>query len=254
MALRPSAIALAASAVPAILLGYLSVRSLGAALTSLPSDALVQAMRTRDTAPPTPKQLADTARAQATAAGWFERARYSSAALSAIALSPPLQRYRLGGDMGAPALLAGALSAAPAAPFNWVRLAEQRLDAGDKRGAAKAWEMSVLTGRYVPGLMTSRLYVAFRMFPTEDMELLDLLKDQVRVSAEADGRELARAAQFGFADAFVRVVLASDTALVRNFDRGMAYNIAADGAAAWQAINADRARRLRERARAGAAR
>lgn len=247
MARRPKAIALAATAVPALLLGALSVASLGAALTALPSEATVQAMRTRDLALPDPEALADAARAQAAAAGWFERGRHTSAALNAIGLSPPTQRLRLQGDLDSRRLLEEALAAAPAAPFNWVRLAEQRMDAGDKPGAAKAWEMSVLTGRYVPGLMTSRLYMAFRMFPTENAELLDLLQDQVRVSAETDGRELARAAELGFADGFVRVVLANDLALLRNFDRGLAENRKLDAARAWQAAMTERTRLARAR-------
>lgn len=58
-----------------------------------------------------------------------------------------------------------ALSAAPASPYTWHRLAANRIRAGGPQAAGKALAMSLLTGPYEPGLAQQRLPLVAVLMP-----------------------------------------------------------------------------------------
>jgi hypothetical protein len=200
---RPAA---ALIVLPALLLGALSLASARAAFSTLGADATLEEVRT-GTRPGAARLLAAAADYHA-AAGSFESARYSTAAASAL-----IAATRAGAkvpDREIEAQLRAALRASPASPFNWSRLAWMRFRAGDNKGAATAWQMSVMTGRYKPPVMQSRLELGLRLLGSQDSAFEDALRDQIVVAARTDGASLAALANRLGAQAIVRAALQND--------------------------------------------
>lgn len=230
--------------VPAVLLAGLSALSLAGAATALPSDRTIELLRERGYVDPA--KLDEAVATQLRAAKWFEPARYRTAAVSALAMLPPQTRAARvrNGDADAETLVRGALAAAPASPYNWARLADLRLAAGDRGQANRFWQMSVLTGRYVPGLIGPRLQIGFGLFPTTDEALIDLMSDQVRVAAAAEPRALAEAAEARYTAPFVRAVLFDDADLTKRFTDALG-QLRGERDAAAEALRIERAKRAR---------
>ncbi|PTQ13145.1 hypothetical protein CLG96_03165 [Sphingomonas oleivorans] len=220
MRLAPILIAL----IPAILLLSLSLPSFIAACTALSADTTLAQIQERQS--PSRDALLDAARANQRAAAFFESARYRTNAAIALFELTSSQRRSAGDVADVERLLRDALAAAPASPYNWARLAALRLAANDKRGAQQAWQMSVLTGRYVPGLMNARLELGFRMFPIVDPELAELLADQVRLSMRNSRSGVAKVARANAAEPFIRAALWSEPELSRNFESAYAKLVA----------------------------
>ena len=76
----------------------------------------------------------------------------------------------------------------------WARLGYVRLVLKNPQGAADALEMSILTARYEPTLMLSRLDLAFIVWSYFGDEAKDLLTEQIRTVWKRQPDELLRAA------------------------------------------------------------
>ena len=215
MAPRSNAFVLAVIAAMAALLAILSIPSLIAALIAFPSGEDLERLR-RGTPPP-PFDLTRAADRNMTAATIFESARYQANASSALLALSPDDRKRTGVDVEA--VVRASLRAAPAQTYSWNRLAYLRLAAGDRPGAMRAWQMSVLTSRYEPGLMIGRIRLALDMLPTTDSTMINLLSDQIRLAAEADLYGLAKAAQKTGTAPYITAVLWRDTTRLPLFVR-----------------------------------
>lgn len=201
------------SALALLLLG-LSIPSMIAALISLPYDRDLE--RIRSGKPPSPPAIIQAAQANVNASRFFESARYrTNAATALLALNPAEQKAS---GLDAEALVRQALSTAPASAYNWNRLAYFRIARGDRKAAEKAWQMSVMTGRYEPKLMNGRIAMAISMFPISDPAMIGMLIDQVKMAAQADSRGLAKASIDAGGSPFVRAVLWDDPVLVGTFD------------------------------------
>jgi hypothetical protein len=214
MALKPNILPLAIATLLALVLAALSLPSLIAASIALPHNGEMELLR-RGTPPP-PFVMVDAANANIRAARLFESGRYGADAAAALLALKSADRAATGRDVVK--IVEQSLAAAPASPYNWNRLAYLRMRAGDHAGAQKAWQMSVLTGRYEPHLMNNRIELAIRLFPITDPEMIDMLIDQVRLAAEADSKGLARMAIDAGGGPFVRAVLWRDTSLAPKFD------------------------------------
>ena len=235
MAPRSKALVLAIIAAMAALLGILSIPSLIAALIAFPSGEDLERLR-RGTPPP-PFDLARAVERNLTAATIFESARYQANASSALLALPQAERKRTGVD--AEAIVRSSLRAAPAQTYNWNRLAYLRLAAGDKPGATRAWQMSVLTSRYEPGLMFGRIRLALALLPTTDRTTINLLSDQIRLAADADLYGLAMASYKTGTAPFISAVLWRDTTKLPLFTRYY-------GGRIWAAQHPEEAKALRK--------
>jgi hypothetical protein len=200
--------------VPVIgLLGWLSVASAIAVFVTLPSNDIVVSAETQ--VPVSADKARIAAAANISAARWFEGSRYRlHAARTLLALSVPARTRELPRVERITRL---SLAAAPMSSYGWTLLSFLRLQRGDVAGAARAWEMSVLVGRYVPNLMQSRLLLGIKIF-SRDRSLADAFVDQIRFLAEADPRTLALTARYGGIEAPVRAVL-SGTDQAASFER-----------------------------------
>lgn len=196
-----------------LLLAVTASISLVASLTALPAEPTLEALRERR--PVSPDEATAAARTSLAAAGRFEEGRYlTDAALAAMAAPA--------GAPKAGAIVSRAVAAQPASPYNWTRLAMVRQAAGDPDAAVRAWEMSVLVGRYAPGLVLPRLEIGFQLLAAASPEQIRLLGDQVRIAAETDPKGLAVAARRQRVEPFVRVALLADPDLLDAFNAAQA--------------------------------
>jgi hypothetical protein len=215
MALTSKTLSLAIALPLAALLAILSGLSLIASVVAAPSERDMEQLRRGH-------MLSSTALNAAiednvTAARFFESGRYlANAAAASLALTPAQQRIA---GLKPEDYVVSSLSDSPASPYNWNRLAYLRAVRGDRAGAEKAWQMSVLTGRYEPNIMVGRVSLAIQMFPIADPDMIDMLIDQVRLTAQLDPRRLAETMVDIGGGPFVSVVLADDPALSQAFDK-----------------------------------
>ena len=216
MALSPKLHPLVVPAALAVLLALVSIPSVIANAISTPFRGDVERIRHGDHM--LPIELAAVARANYRAALFFEPGRHYSDSAAALLALPEGDRSAVGLD--AEEIVRKALAASPASPYNWNRLAYLRARRGDRVGAYSAWEMSVLTGRYVPRLMKARLLLAFQMFPIKDRVMLRMLDDQVRLTAQALPRELGYAAYTSGSEFYTRAVLWHDADLLSAYEIG----------------------------------
>lgn len=163
-------------------------------------------------------ELIAVAKANDWAAFFFESGRHSSDSAAALLALSERDRRKAGVDVET--VVRRALAAAPASPYNWNRLAYLRARSGDRPGAYKAWQMSVLTGRYVPRLMQGRLLLAYQMFPIRDKAMLEMLEDQVLLTAETLPRELGHAAYMGGTEGYTRAILWHYPQLLKAYQTG----------------------------------
>lgn len=185
------------------LLGWLSAASAIAVFTTLSSSDIVASAEAQVPIPADQAQAA--AAANIHAAALFEGSRYRlHAARTLLALPAPL---RVSERPLIERLTRTSLAAAPMSSYGWTLLSFLQFERGDVAGATRAWEMSVLVGRYVPNLMQSRLLLGMRML-RYDRSLANSVTDQVRVLAEGDPSSLAQAARHGGVEAPVRAILA----------------------------------------------
>jgi hypothetical protein len=185
------------------LLGWLSAASTIAVFMTLPFNDAVTAAETQIGI--SPDQAHAAAATNVRASGWFEGSRYRlHAARTLLALPAQARSHEL---PAVEQLTRRSLASAPMSSYGWTLLSFLRLQRGDVPGAARAWEMSVLVGRYVPNLMQSRLLLGMRIVG-RDQSLAAAATDQIRFLAEADPNSLARTARHGGIEAPVRAVLA----------------------------------------------
>ncbi|WP_420138741.1 hypothetical protein [Sphingomonas sp.] len=223
MARRASLAAILISAPLVGLLAWLSVSSTIAFVTALPAGADASSALPSPAVSPERAQAAAAANAQA--ARWFDNSRYNLRAARTVLLLPGPNRRRERAQVEA--LVRASLSAAPMSPYGWTLLAFLRLERGDQRGAARAWEMSVLVGRYVPNVMQARLLLGMRILRTNP-DMAASVTDQVRVLAQGDPSSLAAAARHGGIEAPVRAILAGSEEAA-DFERATRAMVAAAG-------------------------
>ena len=195
-----------------LMLAAAAALSLFAALRALPAEPIVAALREREAV--AADDAAAAARASLRAAAWFETGRYLTDAAMALTV-PGAARDGL---PTAGAVVTRALVAHPISPYNWTRLAIVRRTGGDTAAAMRAWEMSVLSGRYVPGLMLPRLDVGFGLMGAAGPEQVRLLGDQVRIVARLDAAGLAAVARRRRVEPFVRAALTAAPDLLETFE------------------------------------
>jgi hypothetical protein len=194
----------------------LAVPSLIASTVTLQYNETLEDVRILRKGARTAGELADAARANEHAAKFFDSGRYRANVAAALVAMSAADRASSGLDLEREVRLS--LETAPASTYNWNRLAVLRYSRGDRAGALKAWEMSILTGRYAPNLVNARIDLAIRMFPITDRSLVEMLIDQVRLSGDANLVELARVAHLAGGAPFVQAVLWQDTDLGPAFD------------------------------------
>ncbi|HYD97992.1 MAG TPA: tetratricopeptide repeat protein [Alphaproteobacteria bacterium] len=105
------------------------------------------------------------------------------------------------------AALESALSVAPGQPNAWFNLAHLRRLRGDPAGAVAALRMSLLAGRFVPGLMQSRIALGVALLPAMDRETLDLLHREIRLMWVAEPHYVAELGASPAAGPVVRAAL-----------------------------------------------
>ena len=185
------------------LLAWLSIGSTIAVFTALPSSNVVSSVEAQ--LPRPASEVRAAAADNIRAAGWFDGSRYRlHAARSLLALPASLSVRE---QASIEQLTRASLSAAPMSSYGWTLLSFLRFQRGDVAGATRAWEMSVLVGRYVPNLMQSRLLLGVKIL-RYDRGLADEVVDQVRVLAKGDPASLARTARNGGLEAPFRAILA----------------------------------------------
>lgn len=204
----------------------IAVQSLRAALIALPAGAIVEAIRNGN---PISQQARIEASVRSLGAGAIiERGRYFTDAALAASSLPRGSQYAALPATSLASVVDQALSAVPASPHNWVRLAGLRLARGDQAGARRALDISLLLGRYVPGLTVPRLRVLLRYrLLTNDPSLLPAMEEQVRIAARTEPGQLARFADGGAAEGLAQRVLAQDFALYQSYLKALISNRAA---------------------------
>ena len=213
MGRRHNAAAAALIAVPTALLAGMSFLSARAAFIALPAEAILEEARVgRQPSPDGLRRAADLA---LEAAGAVESARYRTAAASAMVAANHAGALE---DGRVEQAIRGALAVSPASPFNWSRLAWLRYRARDTKGAAAAWQMSVLTGRYKPPIMISRIDLGLRLLNGQDRAFEDAVRDQILVAARTDASGLAALAIARGSQPIMRAAIASDTEARKGYE------------------------------------
>lgn len=199
MARRPDP-ALLASALLGLALVGLGAISLLASVVALPAQSTLEAIR-RDQRVPAAAAAAAARRSMA-AARWFETCRHLTDAALANSAAGSFQLSRT------EVLAAESLARCPASPHNWLRIAGARLNAGRPEDARAAWRLSVLTGRYVPGLIEQRLELGLRLINGDDADFLALLSQQIRMAADLSPAQVEIVARRTKTEPFVRTIVA----------------------------------------------
>lgn len=114
------------------------------------------------------------------------------------------------------------LSAAPAAPQAWSRLAYAEYASGRFQEASAAWRMSTVTGPFDPALMASRLEAGLALRPYMDVAARDALATQIALYWRWDPDGLSDLARRFDAAAVFRLALADDPVAAAEFDRRLA--------------------------------
>lgn len=216
MAASHRAIPFTAAALVALLCGTLSVLSLSAAWVALPAGDTIARLRLGEAVPPATIRAAVDASVRA--GEIFESGRYlSDAAMAAGRLGAKDRTAALGGRP-LRSIVDEALIAAPVSPHNWARRAAIQLSARDYPGARGSLEMSILLGRYVPGLTIPRLRVIVELLKhAPDPATEAYFADQVVIAARTEPRELAAFADGGAAEGKTQRVLYSDFAAYHSY-------------------------------------
>ena len=179
-----------------VLLLILAVPRLIAAFIVLPTAPILQDVR--DGKPVSREDLERLSVSQIRAAGYVDwgqlwtdaaLADVTASLLPSIPIEEKLQLLNRADDS-----LRKGLSLAPANTFGWARFAYVRFVLGDRKQAADAIEMSILTGRYEPRLAPSRLDLAFLVWQSFSEDARDLLAEQVRWQWKKQPDDLLRSA------------------------------------------------------------
>jgi hypothetical protein len=189
--------------------GTVAAFSLTAALTAVPAGQVIDELRNgREVTPPQIRQAVDVS---VRAGRIFERGRYfSDAAMAAGRLAPGVRAQALG-RMPMRTLIEDALVAAPVSPQNWARRAALQLSVRDYQGARSSLEMSILLGRYVPGLTVPRLRIILELIKhRSDAEMDRYFTEQAIIAARTEAPELAAFADKGAAEGRTQRALYTD--------------------------------------------
>lgn len=201
---------LAGAALAGCTLASLSGISLAASWIAVPSETALEALRNRQSVPA--RDAIDAAQRNFRAGLWFEQARYfTNTALALSALPDDYPKANALPAVGT--VLRAALMRHPGSPYNWTRLSVHNLQNNDVEGAREAWTAAVLTGRYVPALLETRVDIGLRLLPGLDREQTDLLVSQLRLLIAFDPKAAVRVAQSRRAMPLARAITSTDPVL-----------------------------------------
>ena len=112
-----------------------------------------------------------------------------------------------------------ALALDPAAPFDWMRLAQAELllDGLNARLAVPL-KLSLQTGAFEPGLQMPRLDLAFQLWPQLDPPTRAAFSAQVRTAVQIRARAVADMAKRYYVRLYIRQALRADPAALAAFD------------------------------------
>jgi hypothetical protein len=169
-----------------------------------------------------PAGLADALSDAAESAG-AARGAAAAARLRLAALPDPIHRAEREAALTAAAAdLRHALLGAPADTDIWERLAFAEYARHHPLEAARAWRMAIVTGVFEPSALPRRLQSGFALWPFMDADGREAMNRLVwSFFAWGPGAVTELAARFGAA-AIVRQGLATDPAVVADFDRRLA--------------------------------
>lgn len=201
----------AAAASVALLCGTIAAFSLYAALIALPAGEAIDQLRKGEEVPPA--RIGEAVEASLRAGRIFERGRYfSDAAMAASRLDGQERAAALGG-LPVRTVIDEALAAAPVSPQNWARRAALQLRERDYRGARGSLEMSILLGRYIPGLTVPRMRIILELVKhTPDPEMDRYFADQAIIAARTEPGRLAAFADEGAAEGRTQRAIYTDFA------------------------------------------
>lgn len=199
---RANLIAVVAIAPFAILLMILATASGIASFSTLSTDPITDAAQARMPIPPLAALAAGEA--NASASRWFEPGRYAARAARVLIALPADKR---GGELKRiEQLVRTSLGRAPMSSYNWALLSWLRLEADDVPSATQALELSLLTGRFAPDLVSSRLQFGIRL-SARDRQMTNPVREQVVLYAEANPDGLALMARNTGNEPFIRAAL-----------------------------------------------
>lgn len=223
---QPKLIPFAGAVLVALLCGGLAALSLSAAWIALPSGDTIDRLRKGETV--SPQQIRQAAENSLRAGRMFDASRYySDAVLAAGRLDSAAQAQVLDGASRG-SLIDAALREAPVSPHNWTRRAALQIAAKDWPGARQSLEMSLLLGRYAPGLTVPRLHIILKLLNRQpDAELERHFVDQVRIAAQTEPAKLAAFAGNGAAEGRTQRALFSDFALYNAYVKALIVHRAA---------------------------
>lgn len=133
-----------------------------------------------------------------------------------------------GGSRNAPQLAAAiadfskGLARAPANPFAWIVLGDARMEAGDRRGAAKALRASILFGAYELPLSVPRAELGLALWPDLDGDEQEEVAQQIRLAWRFYPQELVAVAKRSGAAFPAAIALAREPAQLSAFLRALA--------------------------------
>lgn len=132
----------------------------------------------------------------------------------------PLGRRQLGDAVKAER---AALMRDPAAPFDWMRLAQASLLLnGVKPELVAPLRMSLRTGAFEPGLLLPRLELAYLLWRDLDAPLRTAVAVQLKVAVQQDPREVAAIARRHYVRQHIREALQGSPRELADFDKAYA--------------------------------
>lgn len=114
------------------------------------------------------------------------------------------------------------LARAPANPFGWIALGDARMEAGDRRGAAKALRASILFGAYELPLSVPRAELGLALWPQLDGDEREEVAQQIRLAWRFYPQELVAVAKRSGAAFPAAIALAREPAQLSAFLRALA--------------------------------
>ena len=167
----------------AVMLLWLALPRLAAALLAVPGQAVVHDLLAGQQPPVA--DLENAARALATARAWAADGGYDlDRGLVLLRHSQQAATLAEAARLKAASRAATVrgLAEAPVQPSAWLRLANLRQQDGDAIGAGRALRLSLLTGPMVPAILPDRLRLAFALWPMLDDDTRALVPHQIRLA------------------------------------------------------------------------
>ncbi len=110
------------------------------------------------------------------------------------------------------------LSRAPLNAYAWARLSNAEWLAANPQAARSASQLSLMTGRYLPGFLLPRIILAWRTGMPTDEEGKAVLEQTIRLAAQVSLPELTAAARQWGKIPEVRAALEGDKGILKQWD------------------------------------